>query len=408
MDTRKTLNGFIFFLIIVCGIFSCRVQKSIGKDTINSVDKPKITLQDRKQFIFNNGDLTFSNQFLSGRLNHIYQVNDSSFSIFIDPENRPVNPSPWYAFKVWSKKPRNVYITLDYHPNKHRYHPKISRDNISWENFEAITLNEEGTVSFFKLPVNKDTLTVAAQEIISSVASNKWADSLANLPFMKKQIIGQSLMGKPIVALNNTESDGKKIVIVISRQHPPEVTGYMAMQEFVESLTSSSELARKFRENYELIIVPMVNPDGVDEGNWRHNAAGVDLNRDWEFFVQPETRAVRDFILKKVTDQEAKVYFAFDFHSTWNDILYPNLDTLSNFPGLTRQWVNNFQEELGVKLKVSPSSDTRNLSKNWFLRELKADGIIYEVGDDTPRDLIKKKGEVAAEVMMKILVGMTP
>lgn len=406
MLARKIIQGSFFFFIIFCGISSCRVQKSIGNDTLNSAYEPEITLQDRNQFIFNNGDLIFSNQFLSGRLNHIHQVNDSSFSIFIEAENRPVNPSPWYAFKVWSKTPRNVNITLDYHPNKHRYNPKISRNGISWENFEAITLNKEGTVAFFRLPVNEDTLTVAAQEIINSEGSNKWADSLAELPFMKKQIIGKSLMGKPIVALNNTESDGKKIVIVISRQHPPEVTGYMAMQEFVESLTSSSELANKFRKNYELIIVPMVNPDGVDEGNWRHNAAGVDLNRDWEFFVQPETRAVRDFILKKVSDQEAKVYFAFDFHSTWNDILYPNLDTLSNFPGLTRQWVNNFQEELGVKLKVSPSSDTRNLSKNWFLRELKADGIIYEVGDDTPRDLIKKKGEVAAEVMMEILNRM--
>lgn len=152
----------------------------------------------------------------------------------------------------------------------------------------------------------------------------------------------------------------------------------------------------------------MLNPDGVDEGNWRHNAAGVDLNRDWEFFKQPETRAVRDFILKKISEQEAKVYYAFDFHSTWNDILYPNLDTLSNFPGLTRQWVDNFQEELGMKLKVSPSSNTRNMSKNWFLRELKADGIIYEVGDDTSRELIKKKGELAAKAMMEILVEMNP
>ena len=406
MVSQKMFFRLSIIFIFFCGIASCRVQKSIGKDTVNSIYKPEITLQDRKQFIFNNGDLIFSNRFLTGRLNRIYQVNDSSFSIFIDPENRPVNASPWYAFKVWSKEPRNVYISLDYHPNKHRYHPKISRDDIHWENLEGTILNKESTVSFFKLPVNRDTVTVSAQEIISSAASNEWADSLAGLPFMEKQVIGQSLMGKPIVALNNTESDGKKIVIVISRQHPPEVTGYMAMQEFVESLTSSSELALKFRENYELIIVPMVNPDGVDEGNWRHNAAGVDLNRDWEFFVQPETRAVRDFILKKVSEQEAKVYFAFDFHSTWNDILYPNLDTLSNFPGLTRQWVNNFQEELGVKLKVSPSSDTRNLSKNWFLRELKADGIIYEVGDGTPRDMIKRKGEVAAEVMMKILNGM--
>ncbi len=405
MNTRKVILNNLLFFTIIGGFISCQTQKKIQTES-TTVYEQVITLQERQFFTFNHGDLIFSNQFLSGRLNQIYQVNDSSYSIFIDPENRPINHSPWYAFKIWTKEPRNVYVTLDFHPNKHRYQPKISRDGISWEKFQGVTLNKDSTVSFFKFPVNSDTLTVSAQEIMSSATSNKWADSLDALSFIQKQVIGYSIQGRAIVALNTTGSSGKKMVIVISRQHPPEVTGYMAMQEFVESLTSSSELARKFREKFELVIVPMVNPDGVDEGNWRHNVAGVDLNRDWEFFKQPETRAVRDFILKKISDQEAKVYYAFDFHSTWNDILYPNLDTLSNFPGLTRQWVDNFQEKLGMKLNVSPSSNTRNLSKNWFLRELKADGIIYEVGDGTSRDLIKKKGELAAQVMMEILMGM--
>ena len=41
-------------------------------------------------------------------------------------------------------------------------------------------------------------------------------------------------------------------------------------------------------------VVPLANPDGVEQGHWRHNAQGVDLNRDWDRFQQPETRALRD------------------------------------------------------------------------------------------------------------------
>lgn len=232
-------------------------------------------------------------------------------------------------------------------------------------------------------------------------------DSLAKLPVINKQIIGYSLMGKPIVALNNTESNGKKVVVVISRQHPPEVTGFLAFQEFIRSLLSSEYLARKFREEFEIIIVPMVNPDGVDEGNWRHNAAGVDLNRDRDSFKQPETRAVKDFLLKKVSDQQAKVYYAFDFHSTWYDILYTNSDTLTSFPGLTRQWIACFEDELSVKLRVSSSGNGTNVSKSWFMRELNADAFTYEVGDNTSREMILKKGAAAARVMMNILVEMS-
>ena len=406
MVSRKIFYSSLFFFTILGTFTSCRVQRNIRKEnhTIDSVHVAKINLQDKKHFIFNNGELIFSNQFLAGRLNRIDQINDSTFNIFIEPENRPINPSPWYAFKIWSKNARNVYLSLDYYPNKHRYDPKISKDDISWDNLEGIRLNTDSTVSFFKLSVNKDTLTIAAQEVISSTTAYKWIDSLSELSFMKKQIIGYSLMGKPILALNNTESSGKNIIVVISRQHPPEVTGFLAMQEFVHELTSSNELAQKFREKFEIIIVPIVNPDGVDEGNWRHSAAGVDLNRDWEFFKQPETRAVKDFLLKKISDQDAKVYFALDFHSTWHDILYTNSDTLTNFPGLTRQWINDFQNELGVTLKVSPSGNGGNVSKSWFMREFKADALTYEVGDDTSRDMIKKKGKLAAQVMMEILI----
>ena len=44
----------------------------------------------------------------------------------------------------------------------------------------------------------------------------------------------------------------------------------------------------------------MPNPDGVDSGYWRHNSNGVDLNRDWIEFTQPETKAIKQFLESKV------------------------------------------------------------------------------------------------------------
>ena len=41
-----------------------------------------------------------------------------------------------------------------------------------------------------------------------------------------------------------------------------------------------------------VIVYPLMNPDGVDEGHWRHNTGGIDLNRDWAHYNQPETRQV--------------------------------------------------------------------------------------------------------------------
>src|SRR4051794_29252753 len=96
--------------------------------------------------------------------------------------------------------------------------------------------------------ISNRRLTIAAQEIISSADSYQWMDSLAKQPFISKQVVGKSLLGKPIMALTTSGSDGKKLIVVLSRQHPPEVTGYMAMQEFVRTVTGNTLLAQSFRK----------------------------------------------------------------------------------------------------------------------------------------------------------------
>ena len=106
------------------------------------------------------------------------------------------------------------------------------------------------------------------------------------------------------------------------------------MKAFVETICSDNELSKRFRAEYNTYVVPLVNPDGVDNGHWRHNYGGVDLNRDWENFNQPETSAIRDFMQQKVRQASGKFYFGVDFHSTWEDIFYTiNPELKGKMPG---------------------------------------------------------------------------
>lgn len=57
------------------------------------------------------------------------------------------------------------------------------------------------------------------------------------------------------------------------------------------------------------------------------------------------------------------------------------------------------------KLKYAPYKLTQPVSKNWFYNQFKAEGITYEVGDDTPENIIKDKAQKAAILMMSILVN---
>jgi murein tripeptide amidase MpaA len=389
----------------IVAVQSCAVKNN--HSSVQNRSLVKIDLQDRKVFAFDKQGVYFSNQFASARINQLAMLNDSTFNVTVEPENEPINQSAWYAFKVWGKNGKNVYVNLVYPKSKHRYQPKLSYNGKTWQTLDKIVLNKEKNEASFKIQLSKDTLTVAAQEIISSTQSYEWMDDLVKTYALNKTVIGESIGGKPIIALNSTKSDGKKIVVVLSRQHPPEISGYMAMVQFVETLLGKTDLAKKFIEGYELIVIPMINPDGVDEGNWRHSFAGVDLNRDWIDFKQPETRAVRDFLLEKVNKQKAKVYFALDFHSTFNDVLYTNEDRAdTNFPGLTSAWIKGLHEFEGSnKTTVKPSGNGGNVSKAWLGKVLNAEALTYEVGDQTPRPYIKQKATKVAEVLMTQLLG---
>jgi len=403
----KITYPFYISAAFLLALQSCSVKRAtINQNAAIDSSLVKIKLQEKKVFNFENEGISFSNDFPSARFNQLNKVNDSTFNMTIEPENKPINQSPWFAFKVWSRGQKNVYVNLLYPENKHRYQPKISSDGLQWETLKEVKLNKDKNQASFKLAISKDTLLVAAQEIIASNQSYQWMDQLAKKYALDKKVIGYSIGGKPIVALNSKKSDGKKIVVVLSRQHPPEISGYFAMVQFVETLLGNTQLAKDFIKKYELVVIPMINPDGVDEGNWRHSFAGVDLNRDWIDFKQPETKAVKDYLLAKVKKQNAKVYFALDFHSTYNDVLYTNEDRPdTNRPGLTNAWVKGLHDFEGQnKTTVKPSGNGGNVSKAWLGKVLNAEALTYEVGDNTPREYIKQKATKVAEVLMTELL----
>ncbi|XP_014186871.1 cytosolic carboxypeptidase 1 isoform X1 [Haplochromis burtoni] len=74
----------------------------------------------------------------------------------------------------------------------------------------------------------------------------------------------------------------RPLIFLSARVHPGETNASWVMKGTLEFLMGTSPLAASLREAYIFKIVPMLNPDGVINGNHRCSLSGEDLNRQWQ------------------------------------------------------------------------------------------------------------------------------
>jgi murein tripeptide amidase MpaA len=65
--------------------------------------------------------------------------------------------------------------------------------------------------------------------------------------------------------------------------HPGESNASWMMKGVIDFLISDTIEAEILRNNFVFKIIPMLNPDGVINGNYRCSLAGCDLNRRWKY-----------------------------------------------------------------------------------------------------------------------------
>ena len=95
---------------------------------------------------------------------------------------------------------------------------------------------------------------------------------------------GNSLEGRPLDVLRfGKPTPQKPSLWVIARQHPGETMAEWFVEGFLDRMLDVSDGAvRALRQRAAVFAVPNMNPDGSVRGNLRVNAAGANLNREWQ------------------------------------------------------------------------------------------------------------------------------
>ena len=76
------------------------------------------------------------------------------------------------------------------------------------------------------------------------------------------------------------------MIVLTSRVHPGETNASWMMHGLLETLLNpkgkeEEDLVRNLKDYFEIYIIPMLNVDGVVNGNYRCSLAACDLNRKW-------------------------------------------------------------------------------------------------------------------------------
>jgi hypothetical protein len=160
-------------------------------------------------------------------------------------------------------------------------------------------------------------------------------DLAAQHPALAQMIeVGQSVQGRPMWALRITgPGQVKPAVMYHGAEHGNEAAGASVVAYAAHHLLTNYESdpdVEALVDNVEWYLLPIMNPDGYVSYS-RHNAHGVDLNRNWDGpgsgqdpwggpypFSEPETAAMRDFFLARPT-----VRVHIDFHGYVPWIMWP-------------------------------------------------------------------------------------
>ncbi len=178
-----------------------------------------------------------------------------------------------------------------------------------WENYQAVASYDRQI--WFRVDTRFDgnSLTIEHTAECDSVyfayfapySMERHHDLIANaqLSELVEHIhLGYTLDGQDMDLLKiGQEGEGKKICWMIARQHPGETMAQWWMEGMLDSLLDPEDpIARELLKKAVFYVVPNMNPDGSRRGNLRTNAAGANLNREWQtpsMEYSPEVYLVR-------------------------------------------------------------------------------------------------------------------
>ncbi|MBM3793020.1 MAG: hypothetical protein FJW31_02925 [Acidobacteria bacterium] len=230
-----------------------------------------------------------------------------------DGRNRQAN---WYYFRIDGARGHEITVDLTNLLGEYNYRanrgavtkdivPVWSGDNVHWRHFTATDFHDEPQ-PFLRLTLKptRDRVWIAHVPLYTNEHLARLERDVRRSPYSTIESAGRTPQGRamPLWTFTDTAApaDAKRGVWLMFRQHAWETGSSWAGEGAVRFLISNHPDAARIRRACIFKIFPMADPDGLARGNVRFNAAGFDLDRNWDVdnaVTMPEISAQKRSIL---------------------------------------------------------------------------------------------------------------
>lgn len=256
-------------------------------------------------------DITVSSDYPGGNMK-LLTIGDGKITYMPDDSNSD-NWKIYWNFEVSAKSDRTVKVNLNF-GNQYAYSKDEGK---TWQ-------GHSGSSGSYAFKAGDKIRFSSILPYVTADLDNLTAKVNEN-PYGMVTSLCKSEAGRDVpMYIIGTPGEGKKNVLFTSRHHSSEATASYVLEGAVDYILSQSS---EFFNKYCVYVVPMMDIDGVENGDQGKSRFPHDHNRDYVERIWNSVRAISDYF----NDIDITVFT--DFHN-------PNVNTPAYFYGYGPTWSN--------------------------------------------------------------------
>ena len=319
-----------------------------------------------------------SSNFDAGAISIIDSTDSQNIRLALRGDNA-ASFSQWFYFRLQGAAYQPCRIRIEnagqssYPEGWEDYQATASYDRSNW--FRVPTRYEDGVLTIEHTPLAGSVYYAYFEPYSHEQHLNLLGDAQGS-GLCQIDDLGSTAQGRDINLLTSGHQAASDLKIwIIARQHPGESMAEWFAEGLLSRLLDHQDpTARALLDCATFYIVPNMNPDGAALGNQRTNAAGADLNREWQNPSpgrSPEVYAVRQKMHETGVDLfldihgEEALPYVFAAGCEGNPSYDARLATLeAAFKTALRQASPDFQDEHGYP-KTAPGQANLAIAKSY-------------------------------------------